>query len=248
VSVGSAGSKRSTSTGTRFTRALGLVTLFALAWQIVLGLFISPKDEVQGDAVRLLYLHVPAVMCAYLGFTICALASVMYLRKRTAGWDRVAGAAGELGVVFMALNIVSGALWGKKTWGVYWTWDARLTTSALLFFMFLGYLAVRRLEANPAAGAKRAAIVGIISAANIPVVNRSVTWWRSLHQGSTFAKVNVDMDGLMLFTTFVGAVAFLLLFAWLMIHRLRVMELMMIAEQRGLDVAIAERVAEGVSA
>ena len=235
-------------TGTSGSRLVGIVALLALAWTAVFGLFISPADDVQGEAVRFLYLHVPAVMCAYLGFALCALGSVMVLRRRSMGWDRFAGASAELGVLFMAITLVTGSLWGNKTWGVYWTWDARLTTSALLFFMFLGYLAVRRLDASPEAGARRSAIVGIISAANIPIVNRSVSWWRSLHQGSTFARTNVDMDGLMLFTTFVGVGAFVVLFAWLLIHRLRALELTDLVARRGLDQAIAERVAESVRA
>ncbi|MGE0305206.1 MAG: cytochrome c biogenesis protein CcsA [Acidimicrobiia bacterium] len=241
-------SERLQATGTRGTRILGITALVALAWVVVFGLFLSPEDEVQGEAVRFLYLHVPSVMCAYLGFGLCALGSIMFLRRRTLGWDRVAGASAELGVVFMAITLVTGSLWGKKTWGIYWTWDARLTTSALLFLMFLGYLAIRGLEASPEAGAKRSAIVGIIAAANIPIVNRSVSWWRSLHQGSTFARTNVEMDGLMLFTTFLGTAAFVLVFAWMLIHRLRTMELMLLADQNQLDAAIALRSAEGAGA
>jgi heme exporter protein C len=233
-------------TGTRATRLLGIAALVALAWQTLFALVFSPDDFQQGTAVRFLYLHVPAVICAYLGFGLCALGGVQYLRNKTLGWDRFAGACGEMGLVFMAITILSGALWGKRTWGAYWAWDARLTTSALLFLLFLGYVAVRGLEAAPAVRARRAAYVGIFAAANIPIVNRSVTWWRSLHQGSTLSRPDVEIDGLMLFSLFVSIVAFLLLFVWLVIHRYRALVLEELADTRGLDAAIDERAREGV--
>jgi hypothetical protein len=152
---------RTASTSSAATRVIGIAALVGIAWQVVFGLFLSPDDAIQGTAVRFLYLHVPAVSCAYLGFTCCALSSVVYLRKRTLGWDRFAGASGEVGLLFMAITLLTGALWGKKTWGVYWAWDARLTTTALLFLLFLGYVAVRGLEAAPEIRARRSAIVGI---------------------------------------------------------------------------------------
>jgi heme exporter protein C len=235
-------------TGTAATRFLGIVALVGMASLAVFGLWISPNDAEQGTSVRFLYLHVGSVTVAYLGFALCALASIMYLRRRTAGWDRVAGACAEIGLLFMGITLLSGAMWGKKTWGVYWTWDARLTTSALLFLLFVGYLAVRGLDAPPEVRGKRSALVGIFAAANIPLVNQSVKWWRSLHQGSTLSKTNVEMDGLMLFTTFLGVLTFLAVFAWLVIHRVRVMQLEDLVADQGLESAIADRISEGAGA
>jgi heme exporter protein C len=237
---------RARGTGTRVTRLVGIGAVVALGWQGVFALVLSPDDYQQGTAVRFLYLHVPAVICAYLGFALCALGGVQYLRRKTLAWDRFAGACGEIGLMFMAINILSGALWGKRTWGAYWAWDARLTTSALLFLLFLGYVAVRGLEAAPAVRARRAAYVGIFAAANIPIVNQSVKWWRSLHQGSTLSRTDVEIDGLMLFSLFVSIAAFGLLFVWLVMHRYRVLVLEELADTRGLDVAIDERAHEGV--
>jgi heme exporter protein C len=243
-------------TGTRGTRALGIAALIALGWLVAFGLVFSPNDYQQGTAVRFLYLHVPAVTCAYLGFTFCAFGSAMVLRRLSqarvpgataqwAGWDRFAGACAELGLLNMAINLFTGALWGKKTWGVYWTWDARLTTSALLFLLFLGYVAVRGLDASAEGRARRSAYVGLFAAANIPIVNQSVKWWRSLHQGSTLSRFDVQIDGLMLFSVFVGMIAFALVFVWMLLHRLRLLQLEDLAETTGLESALAERQREG---
>ena len=138
------------STSTRATRAMGLLVLAGLAWCLVFGLVLSPADDIQGESVRLLYLHVPTAYLAYLAYGVTALGSIAYLFKRTRSlaWDRIAGASAEIGVVFTALCLLTGSLWGRRTWGTYWTWDARLTTTALLLLLFLGYLAIRRLPAD----------------------------------------------------------------------------------------------------
>ena len=141
---------------------------------------------------------------AYLAFGVTALGSVMYLWKRTRSltWDRVAGASAEIGVVFTAVGLVTGMIWGHPTWGVYWTWDARLTTTSLLFVLYLGYLALRRMPAEPHVRAKRAAILGIIAFIDVPIVHHSVEWWRTLHQDATVLRrdLDVQIDGIMLFT------------------------------------------------
>jgi heme exporter protein C len=160
--------------------------------------------------------------------------------------DRVAGASAEIGVVFMAVTLVSGMLWGRITWGVYWQWDARLTTTALLFITYIGYLAVRGLDGSPEQRARRSAVVGVVAVAEIPLVHWSVRLWRSLHQEATVldTDLDVDIDGLMLFTLFVGVIAFTLWFVWFVLHRARVMALAALVEERSLDEALAERAAE----
>src|SRR5207244_4473766 len=150
-----------TSTGTRATRLLGAATLAALALTAVMALVVSPPDDVQGDAVRLLYLHVPTAWVAmYLSFGITTLASALYLWRRTRSrfWDLVAGASAEIGVVFLGLTLIVGSIWGRATWGVWWTWDARLTSTAVLFVLYCGYLALRRVPADTEVRARRAAI------------------------------------------------------------------------------------------
>jgi heme exporter protein C len=239
-----------TTTGTKATRVIGVMALIGLAWLVAFGLFISPPDEVQEDAVRLMYVHVPSAWLAYLSFGVTALGSLMYLWKRTRSltWDRIAGASAEIGVVFTALALTTGMIWGRLTWGFYWTWDARLTSTALMFLLYLGYLAVRRIDASPQQRARRAAWVGLFAVVVVPIVHESVNWWRTLHQTSTLIRRDPEIDGLMLFSLFVGIIAFSLVYVWLLLHKQRVLVMEDAAAQRGLDVAIAERHAEGRSA
>ena len=239
------------ATGTRATRVLGIVTLVMLGWLGLFGLVLSPADVDQGDAVRIMYVHVPTVWLAYLAFIVTAVCSALYLfgKRHSLGFDRVAGASAEIGVVFMALTLISGSLWGRITWGVYWQWDARLTTTALLFVTYIGYLAVRGLDGTRERRARRSAVIGLLAVVEIPLVHWSVRLWRSLHQEATIldTDLDVDIDGLMLFSLFVGVVAFTLLFVWLLLHRSRTIALDDLLADRGIDRAIAERRAEAGS-
>jgi heme exporter protein C len=237
-----------TGTGTKATRVIGVMALIGLAWLLLFGLVLSPPDEVQGEAVRMLYIHVPTAWLAYLAFGVTALGSGLYLfpKTRSLAWDRMAGASAEIGVLFTGLTLVAGAIWGRITWGVYWTWDARLTTTALLFVLFVGYLALRRLPASHDQRAKRCAVAGLIAFVDVPIVHLSVSWWRTLHQPATIKSIgDVDISGSMLFSLFVGVVAFTLVYVWLMIHKMRTMVLEDELDDRGLDLALEERRAEG---
>jgi heme exporter protein C len=218
-------------------------------WLGVFGLVLSPADRDQGDAVRIMYVHVPSVWLAYLAFIVTALASGVHLfgRRHSLQADRVAGASAEIGVVFMAVTLVTGMLWGRITWGVYWQWDARLTTTALLFISYVGYLAVRGLEGTREQRARRSAIVGLLAVLEVPLVHWSVKLWRSLHQEATVLGTDLDvsLDGLMLFSLFVGVVAFTLLFIWLLLHRSRMLTMIDLSAESGLNAALAQRRAEG---
>lgn len=238
-------------TGTAATRVLGITTLITLAWLVAFGLGFSPADRDQREAVRIMYVHVPTVWLAYLAFTVTAVCSAAYLftRKHSLGFDRFAGASAEIGVVFMALSLVTGMLWGRITWGVYWQWDARLTTTALLFVSYVGYLAVRNLDGGHEQRARRSAVIGLLAVLEIPLVHWSVHLWRSLHQEATVLGTdgNVDMDGLMLFSLLVGVIAFTLLYVWLLLHRSRAMAMEDQLDDSGLDVAIEARRSEHAS-
>jgi heme exporter protein C len=191
------------------------------------------------------------VWVAYLAFTVTALCSALYLfhRKHRLGFDRVAGASAEVGVVFMGLTLVTGMLWGRLTWGVFWQWDARLTTTALLFVSYIGYLAVRGLGGSHHQRARRSAVVGLLVVLEIPLVHWSVRLWRSLHQEASVLDTDgdIDMDGLMLFSLFVGVIAFSLLYVWLVMHRSRAMAMEDLLDDQGLDQAVAARRAEAVA-
>jgi heme exporter protein C len=234
------------STGSRLTRFLGAASVAGIAALLLFGLVLSPRDAVQGDAVRLFYLHVPlAVVAIYVAFAITLVGSVVYLVRRSQFWDLVAGAAAEIGVLFCGLTLVTGMLWGKPTWGTYWQWDPRLTSTAVLFIMYVGYLVVRRLDLDPDVRSRRAAVLGIVSFFNVLIVRFSVDWWRSLHQPSTFTRAQGPaIEGLMLFSFFVGLVTMLAVFAWLLVHRFRVAWLEQQVADAGLEVALVERRAE----
>ncbi len=242
-------SSTAAGTGTPATRIIGVAALVMLAWLVAFGLGFSPADRDQEEAVRILYVHVPTVWLAYLAFTVTALCSALYLfgKKHSLGFDRFAGASAEIGVVFMALTLVSGMLWGRITWGVYWQWDARLTTTALLFVSYIGYLAVRRLGGSHHQRARRSAIVGLLVVLEIPLVHWSVRLWRSLHQEASVLDTDgdIDMDGLMLFSLFIGVIAFTLVYVWLLLHRSRALAMEDILDDEGLDRALAARRAEG---
>jgi heme exporter protein C len=245
---GTASAAGRAGTGTRATRIIGIAAIVMLAWLTLFGLVLSPADRDQGEAVRIMYVHVPSVWLAYLAFVVTAVASAGHLfgRRHSLGFDRFAGASAEVGVVFMAVTLVSGMLWGRITWGVYWQWDARLTTTALLFLSYVGYLAVRSLEGSHAQRARRSAVIGLLAVLEIPLVHWSVRLWRSLHQEATVLNTDLDVqiDGLMLFSLFVGVVAFSLVFLWFVLHRSRAMALADVMDDRRLDLAVAARRAE----
>jgi heme exporter protein C len=238
-------SRVSRPTGTTFSRWLGTAALVGIGWLVVFGMFISPNDRVQKKGVRIMYIHVPSAWLAYLAFIVTGIASAAYLFKRTRSltWDRIAGASAEVGVLFMGITLVSGSLWGRISWGTYWTWDARLTTTAFLFITYIGYLAVRDLGGTHQQRATRSAIMALLSVLEVPLVHFSVKWWRPLHQQETVAEGK--LNGLMLFSLFVGIIAFTLLYVWIVLHRQRVLAMQDMVDDRGLDVALAERRAEG---
>lgn len=232
------------STASKATTILGWLSLASIAALLMLGLVISPPEIAQGDSVRLFYIHVPsAIVCLYIAFSITLVGSVIYLRKQSVFWDLVAGASAEVGVLFLGFTLATGMLWGRPTWGTYWTWDPRLTSTAVSFILYLGYLAVRRLDMDPVARSKRAAILGIVSFANLVIIRYSVAWWRSLHQGQTLDPRDTQLDDSMLASFFLGVVALTFTFAWLVIHRFRVAWLEHQLEAQQLEVAIAERTA-----
>jgi heme exporter protein C len=221
------------------------VVAVLLALLVMSGLWWSAEDVVQGSTVRIMYVHVPSIWVAYMAFALTAVCSGAYLsgRNRSVAWDRVAGASAEIGVLFVAVSLVTGSLWGRLTWGTYWVWDARLTSTAFLFITYVGYLAVRRLGGTLRQRARRSSVIALLAVLEIPLVHFSVELWRSLHQEASVANPNarVELDGLMLFTLMLGLATFTALFVWLLLHRQRVILLEDTVADRGLDEAIASR-------
>ncbi len=158
--------------------ALGLLLL-------PLGLYLAlsaPPDVNQGYLVRIMYLHVPGAWLGYLAFLVTFLYSLLYFFRPNPKYDRIAASSAEIGLVFMGLALVTGMLWARPTWGVYWTWEPRLTTTAILFAVYVGYFLLRSAIEDPDLRAKAAAAVGILGFINVPISYMSVKWWRSLHQ------------------------------------------------------------------
>jgi heme exporter protein C len=231
-------------------RLLGGAALISLATTIVLGLGLPPTEE-QHDYVRMIAIHPPLAWASYLGFGVCALASVAYLvpRTRSIKWDHLAGAAAEVGVVFTALTLITGSIWGRPTWGVWWVWDARLTLTALLLFLFLGYLALRRVAAEPHTRARRSAVAALLAVLVVPVDHFAVEWWRTLHQKSSLTLTpKENLDGNYIAVMLLGFVAMTLVAAWLTAQRYVLEGREDRAGEVELEAAIAERRAEGVPA
>jgi heme exporter protein C len=230
-------------TGSTATRVLGLVALAAIALWAYLGLVGTPPDEVQGDAVRLLYVHVPVVTAAYLSCFLATFAGALWLWKRSPAWDVLGAAAVEVAAVFTAATLVTGAIWGGAAWGRFWVWDARITSTALLFLVQLGYLALRRVPAGPGAKARRSAVLALLLTPNIFIINQSVTWWRSVHQTATVfqASFETKIHDSMLFAFFWSIPTAALVLSWLLVHRFRVGWLEEQVERQDLEQAIVER-------
>jgi heme exporter protein C len=239
-------------TGTAATRVIGVAALVVVAFVAVSALLLTPADAVQGDSVRIMYVHVPTAWVAYLAFVVTAVTSGISVARghRTLGFDRVAGASAEVGVLFMAMTLVTGSLWGRLTWGTFWQWDPRLTTTLFLFVTYVGYLAVRNIDTDPQRRARRSAVLALLAVLEIPLVHFSVVLWRSLHQEASVLNLDGDvrLDDLMLFTLFAGVVGFTLVYVWLVMHRQRLAALVDAQGTVGLDVAIAARRAEASAA
>ncbi len=212
------------------TRVLGIGALVAVAGATAFALFGVPADLNQGEAQRIMYVHVASAWLAYLSFGVTAAASVWWLVRRDPRADAVALAGAEVGVLFTASTIWAGMMWGRPVWGTYWQWeDPRLTTTALLLALYVGYLLIRRLTDEPARRATRAAVVGIVAAIDIPIVHFSVVWWRGLHQGPTFMSPDTILNPPAP-EQFVAALllmlgAFSLAWLWLMVNRYRLARL-----------------------
>jgi heme exporter protein C len=214
----------------RAQRILGWATLVGLLATAVAALVLVPADAAQGDVQRLMYVHVPAAWVAFLSFGVVFLASVAYLKTGRIHWDRIAVSSAEIGVIFCALTIVLGSLWGRPVWGTWWTWDPRLTTTALLLLIYTGYLSLRRVADSPTRRARWSAVVGVVGFVDVPIVHMSVVWWRSLHQQATVLRPGAPtIAGSMLATLLLAFLVFSVAYGYLMAVRLRVGRL----EERG---------------
>ncbi|HEX6943426.1 MAG TPA: cytochrome c biogenesis protein CcsA [Gemmatimonadaceae bacterium] len=160
----------------------GLIALVAIISSQALGLLTSPPDRDMGNLQKIMYVHVPSAWNAFIAFFVVAIASLLYLWKGEERHDLLAASAAEVGTLFTGLTLALGSIWGRPTWGVWWTWDPRLTSTAVLFLVFVGYLSLRSFVEDADRRAQWSAAVGLLGALNVPIVYMSVKWWRTLHQ------------------------------------------------------------------
>lgn len=204
-------------------RILPAITVPLLGAGLVLAAS-APPEETQGDLGRLLFVHVPAVIAAYAALATGMAAALAYIIRRSPAADRVSASAVEVGTVFTGLTLLTGMIWGRPSWGVWWDWgDARMTSTAVLFFFCLSYLALRRSVTDPERRAVRGSILALIAFAQVPIVHFSVQWFRTLHQGPTILRPDLGaapIDPVYGRALGVMIIAFLFLFASLLAYRL----------------------------
>lgn len=220
------------------------VVVVALGIHAYLSLVSTPKDAEQGDAVRLLYIHVPAAWLAYVSFAVTTLCSILYLvpKTRSKTYDILAGASAKAGIIFCALTLALGALWAKPTWGAYWAWDVRVVTTAILLFLYIGYVAIRSLGID-VKSKKRNAYVALFAFIDVPIVHFSVSWWKTLHQeGTVFNEAEeAKIGGSQALALVLGVVAFTLLFVYMLDRQFRSDSAVEENLDKGLDEAIELR-------
>lgn len=196
----------------------GLVlSLGAVAW----GLFMVPPDRLMGDTVRILFIHVPAAWLGMGGWAGIAISSAMLLIWKHPLAAIAARAIAVPGMVFCAICLATGSIWGRPTWGTWWEWDGRLTSMLVLLFLYAGYIALTEAAEQEGSSSKIAAIFGLVGAVNVPIINRSVVWWNSLHQPSSITLGKSAIQGTFLVPLLVAVVGFSLLFGALVLMRMR---------------------------
>ncbi len=221
--------------------AAGAAGLLAIAG-LYFALFASPADYQQGDTVRIMYVHVPAAWMSLMCYSAMALASAVGFIWKHPLADVSAKATAPIGAVFTALALVTGALWGKPMWGAWWAWDARLTSVLILFFLYLGYMALWEAIDDKHRAARIAAIAVIVGFVNVPIIKFSVDWWTSLHQPASVIRAEgPTIDGAMLRPLLIMSAAYFALYLWLLLMNMRAE----LAERR---LARVERDAAPVSA
>lgn len=198
---------------------LGTLSLVGMMVSIWADLIYAPTDAIEGDAQRIFYFHVPSAWLGMLSFCVLAVAGVVYLWKKDERWDLVARAAAEIGVVFITITLITGSLWGRPIWGTWWTWDARLTTTLILWFIYIAYLMLRSYMGRTPASARAGAVLGIIGVIDVPIIYESVNWWRTLHPQAVLPLgSSPNLPPQMLLALMISLATFTLLYCFLMIQ------------------------------
>ena len=195
--------------------ALGFLLLIGAQ---VLGFVISPPDRDMGHLQKIMYVHVAAAWNMMIAYFVVAISSLLYLWKGQEQHDLLAAAAAEVGAVLTALTLALGSIWARPTWGIWWTWDSRLTSTAVLLLIFVGYLSLRSFVEDAERRAQWSATVGILGALNVPIVYMSVKWWRTLHQPQSSPST---VDPYYVLSLRLNAIAFMIVAIWMIASRYR---------------------------
>ena len=200
-----------------------VAALVAIMLALYFGIFDSPADYQQGETVRIMYVHVPAAWMALFAYTVMALASGSFLIWKHPLADLSAQAAAPIGAGFTAIALVTGALWGQPMWGTWWVWDARLTSVLILFFLYLGYMALVNGFDDPERGSRMGAILALVGFVNVPIIKFSVDWWNTLHQPASISRLDAPaIDTSMLIPLLLMAIGFKLFFISILILRIKI--------------------------
>ncbi len=200
---------------------LPLATLALAVWTLHGAFFVAPREKVMGDVQRIFYFHAPAGLVCFLAFFVTMVASIAYLATRNRSWDVVGHASTEIGLLLCSIVLLTGPLWARPVWGTYWTWEARLTTTLILWLIYCGYLLVRRYADDPDQQARFAAVVGIAGFIDVPIVYWSVSWWRGHHPVVLKVSGGGGLEPAMQQVFRRGILTYLVLYACLMVLRVR---------------------------
>ncbi len=194
-----------------------IITAAALGW----GYFMVPPDRLMGETVRILFLHVPTAWLGMGGWSAIAISSVVFLVWRHPLASLAARGAAVPGLVFTVICLATGSIWGRPTWGTWWVWDGRLTSMLVLMFLYIGYIALAQAVSRDGGSSRIPAIFGLVGAINIPIINRSVVWWQSLHQPPSITMGKSAIDNEFLIPLLVAVLGFSLLFGGVVLARMR---------------------------
>jgi heme exporter protein C len=219
----------------RWLAGLGAVALLALLGAQAFGFLASAPDRDMGHLQKIMYVHVPSAWVAMIAFLVVFVCCILYLWKRDERYDLFAASSAEIGVVLTGLTLALGSIWGKPTWGVWWTWDPRLTSTAILFMIYAGYLALRSFTDDVERRARWSAAVGILAFLNVPIVYLSVRWWRTIHQIQSTPQT---VDTMYAWGLRLNAIAFLLVYIYFVVRRYHAARIERAAEYRVEEISL----------
>ena len=207
----------------RFTPFLVIMTIISFIIGSYFALYGSPPDYIQGDSMRIMYVHVPSAWWALMSYSVLAVSCAIWFITRNPVFNLIAKSIAPIGAVFTLIALVTGSIWGKPTWGVWWVWDARLTSMLLLFFLYLAYIFLWQAISNKDLASKISAALAMIGFINVPIIKFSVDWWNTLHQPASISKLSSpSIDESMLIPLFIMAFASLCFLITMFSVRLRI--------------------------